>query len=98
MTTTDPANTTSGAAVAAPVDRHVRPLLPKLDAAGRNHVVPGWTKRALCAAAADALRTRLSAGAMLANVAYNLAQRPGYVLTAEDCEMLRTLQREWDEV
>lgn len=27
MTTTDPANTTSGAAVAAPVDRHVRPLI-----------------------------------------------------------------------
>lgn len=78
------------------LERGVRPLLPKLDAAGKNRVVPGWSKRALCAAAADALRTRLAAGSMLANVAFNWAQRPGYVLTAEDCEMLRTLQREWD--
>lgn len=36
-------------------------------------------------------------GALLANVAFNWAQRPGHVLTERDCAMLKKMQADWDE-
>lgn len=37
-----------------------------------------------------------AAGAMLANAAYNLAQKPGHALTSDDVALLDKLRREWD--
>jgi hypothetical protein len=42
-------------------------------------------------------RARLRvAGGLLANVAFNLAQKPGHALTSDDVAMLDKLRREWD--
>lgn len=35
-------------------------------------------------------------GAQLANVAFNLAQRPGHALTSDDVALLDKLRRQWD--
>lgn len=39
---------------------------------------------------------KLNAGAQLANVAFNWAQRCGYTLTSDDCAMLDKLRKQWD--
>ena len=36
-------------------------------------------------------------GGQLANIAFNWAQKPGYVLTSDDVVMLDKLRRQWDE-
>jgi hypothetical protein len=36
------------------------------------------------------------AGGLLANAAYNLAQKPGHALTSDDVALLDKLRREWD--
>lgn len=38
----------------------------------------------------------LNAGAKTANTMYNLAQQPGHVLTARDCELFSDMRKEWD--
>lgn len=43
-----------------------------------------------------AIQRMRAAGAMLANVAYNLAQKPGHALTSDDVALLDKLRREWD--
>ena len=37
-------------------------------------------------------------GSLLSNVAFNWAQHPGKVLSQDDCDNLKTLQKQWDEV
>jgi hypothetical protein len=37
------------------------------------------------------------AGQRLSNIAYNLAQHKGTVLTAEECATMDETRREWDE-
>ena len=37
-------------------------------------------------------------GAQLANVAFNLAQKPGHALTSDDVLLLDKLRRQWDAV
>lgn len=41
--------------------------------------------------------TLIEAGNPLSNAAYNLAQKPGHVITAYDCELLAELRKRWDE-
>lgn len=35
-------------------------------------------------------------GRQLSNAAYNLAQKVGYMITEQDCEMLSDLRKRWD--
>ena len=43
------------------------------------------------------LQPLLNTAAQFSNIAYNWSQRPGYVLTQRDCEMLDKLRRAHDE-
>ena len=45
---------------------------------------------------ADEREKLRSAGSQLANVAFNLAQKTGHVVTADDAAMLDKLRRQWD--
>lgn len=51
---------------------------------------------ALREAREDAERLR-NAGALLSNIAFNLKQHPGRAITADECETLARVQKQWDD-
>jgi hypothetical protein len=43
-----------------------------------------------------ALQALSYAGSLMATTMFNLAQKPGYVLTEADCKLLKSMQVKWD--
>jgi hypothetical protein len=74
---------TRGAPEGAPTGRTVHAFAQRVEALA----IAGCDKRHAVAR---------SAGGLLANFAYNLAQKPGHALTSDDVEMLDKMRRQWD--
>lgn len=79
------------------LEQRVSPLVARLrEAAEKKPQLPRDVWR-LLHEAATTIEHQRHVGGQLANVAFNWAQRPGRTLEMADTEMLKQLQRRWDQ-